>query len=245
MTKNILILGATSSIARELANTFAAQGHHLFLASRDYSELGRITSDIQIRYNTHVDYAKFDAEDRASHPEFWQHVLEKMGKVDGVVYASGYLEPAQLNTDFIKLEKIIAINFTGAVSILQLCGNYFAQNKTGFIIGLSSVAGDRARQSNNVYGTAKGALSLYLQGLRNQLAPYHVQVLTVKLGFVDTAMTYGMPGLFLVASPALIAKKIVRALDKKRNIIYLPFFWRYIMLIICNIPEKVFKRLKL
>jgi short-subunit dehydrogenase len=147
--------------------------------------------------------------------------------------------------DFKSGEKIIVANFTGAASILGYCANFLEQKKHGFIIGISSVAGDRGRQSNYVYGAAKGALSLYLQGLRNRLFASGVRVITIKPGFVDTAMTYGLPGLFLVASPHDIGKRIVAALDKSADVVYLPWFWRYIMLIIKHVPEPIFKRMKL
>jgi decaprenylphospho-beta-D-erythro-pentofuranosid-2-ulose 2-reductase len=140
---------------------------------------------------------------------------------------------------------VIASNFTGAVSILSYCANYFEPLQRGFIIGISSVAGDRGRQSNYVYGAAKGALSLYLQGLRNRLFAKGVRVITIKPGFVDTAMTFGLPGLFLVATPQSIGERIVAALGKSADIVYLPGFWRYIMLIIKHIPEPIFKRMKL
>jgi len=117
--------------------------------------------------------------------------------------------------------------------------------KRGFIIGISSVAGDRGRQSNYVYGAAKGALSLYLQGLRNRLHPSGVRVITIKPGFVDTAMTYGLPGMFLVASPQAVGESIASSPGKSADVVYLPWFWRYIMLIIKHIPEPIFKRLKL
>ncbi len=142
-------------------------------------------------------------------------------------------------------EKIITSNFTGAVSILGICANYFEPLKRGFIIGISSVAGDRGRQSNYVYGAAKGALSIYLQGLRNRLFPSGVRVVTIKPGFVDTAMTFGLPGLFLVASPQHIGKQIVRTLSKSTDVVYLPGFWRFIMLIIKHVPEVIFKRMKM
>ena len=115
----------------------------------------------------------------------------------------------------------------------------------GFIIALSSVAGDRGRQSNYIYGSAKGGLSVFLQGLRNRLFHSGVRVITIKLGFVDTAMTFGLPNLFLVASPQEVGKKIVKAVNRGRNVVYIPWFWRLIMGIICSIPECVFKRLKL
>jgi short-subunit dehydrogenase len=159
--------------------------------------------------------------------------------------AFGYLGDQQAARDFGVGKKVIAANFTGATSILSHCANYFEQKKCGFIIGVASVAGDRGRQSNYVYGAAKGALSLYLQGLRNRLYVSGVRVITIKPGFVDTAMTYGLPGLFLVASPQYVGQRIVGSLTKSADVVYLPWFWRYIMFIIKCIPEPVFKRMKL
>jgi decaprenylphospho-beta-D-erythro-pentofuranosid-2-ulose 2-reductase len=140
---------------------------------------------------------------------------------------------------------MVAVNYLGAMSVLDQCANLLATAGAGFIVGISSVAGDRGRQSNYYYGSAKAGLTAYLSGLRNRLSGQGVQVLTVKPGFVDTAMTYGLEGMFLVASPEDVGRQIVRAVEKRRNTVYLPWFWRYIMLIIRHIPEFLFKRLKL
>ncbi len=245
MSESVLILGATSAIARATAAAFAGQGYALYLASRDADELRRIAADLRLRYGVEVRHGEFDAEATATHEAFFQSVVAAMPNLRGVVLAFGYLGDQMAARDFRVGEKVIAANFTGAASILSHCANYFEPLKSGFIIGISSVAGDRGRQSNYVYGAAKGALSLYLQGLRNRLYASGVRVITVKPGFVDTAMTYGLPGLFLVASPQDIGARIVRALDKSADVVYLPWFWRYIMLIIRHIPEPVFKRLKL
>ncbi|MGA8148250.1 MAG: SDR family oxidoreductase [Gallionellaceae bacterium] len=245
MRGEILILGATSAIARATAAAFAGRGDALYLASRDEEELRRIASDLQLRYGVEVHHALFDAEATDTHEAFFQSVLAAMPNLSGVVLAFGYLGDQQAARSFSVGAKVIARNFTGAASILSLCADYFEPLKHGFIIGISSVAGDRGRQSNYVYGAAKGALSLYLQGLRNRLYASGVRVITVKPGFVDTAMTYGLPGLFLVASPQSVGRSIVRALGKSADVIYLPWFWRYIMLIIKHIPEPIFKRMKL
>jgi decaprenylphospho-beta-D-erythro-pentofuranosid-2-ulose 2-reductase len=245
MSESVLILGATSAIARATAVAFAARGAALYLASRDLDELQRIAADLRLRYDVDVHYGLFDAEETESHAMFMQSVIEAMHGISGVVLAFGYLGDQQAARDFKMGEKIIASNFTGAASILSHCANYFEPLKHGFIIGISSVAGDRGRQSNYVYGAAKGALSLYLQGLRNRLFASGVRVITIKPGFVDTAMTYGLPGMFLVASPQRIGERIVAALGKSPDVVYLPWFWRYIMLIIKHIPEPIFKRLKL
>jgi decaprenylphospho-beta-D-erythro-pentofuranosid-2-ulose 2-reductase len=245
VSEAVLILGATSAIARATAAVFAARGDVLYLASRDEEELRRIAADLRLRYGVEVHHGVFDAEATATHEAFFRSVLAAMPDLSGVVLAFGYLGDQQAARDFSVGAKVIASNFTGAVSILSLCANYLESLRRGFIIGISSVAGDRGRQSNYVYGAAKGALSLYLQGLRNHLYPCGVRVITVKPGFVDTAMTYGLPGMFLVASPQYIGERIVRALDRSADIVYLPWFWRYIMLIIKHIPEPIFKRLKL
>jgi decaprenylphospho-beta-D-erythro-pentofuranosid-2-ulose 2-reductase len=245
VSEAVLILGATSAIARATANAFAARGDALYLASRDQDELRRIAADIRLRYGVEVHHGLFDAEETATHEAFFKSVIAAMPDLSGVVLAFGYLGDQQAARDFSVGAKVIASNFTGAASILSHCANYLEPLQRGFIIGISSVAGDRGRQSNYVYGAAKGALSLYLQGLRNRLHPGGVRVITVKPGFVDTAMTYGLPGMFLVASPQFMGERIVRALDRSADVVYLPWFWRYIMLIIKHIPEPVFKRMKL
>ena len=245
MSETVLILGATSAIARATAAAFAAKGAALYLAGRDEDELQRTASDLRLRYGVKVNHGLFDAEATDTHEAFLQTVTREMHGLSGVVLAFGYLGDQMAARDFNVGQKVIASNFTGAASILSHCANYFEPLQFGFIIGITSVAGDRGRQSNYVYGAAKGALSLYLQGLRNRLYPSGVRVITVKPGFVDTAMTFGMPGLFLVASPQAIGKRIAGALDKSPDVLYLPWFWRYIMLIIKHIPESIFKRLKL
>jgi len=245
MSANVLILGATSAIARGTAAAFAARGDNLYLASRDLEELKRIAADLQVRYGVKVNYGLFDAAATDTHPTFFQVVLKEMQELHGIVLAFGLLGDQMAAREFSLAEKIITSNFTGAVSILSIGANYFESIKGGFIIGITSVAGDRGRQSNYVYGAAKGALSLYLQGLRNRLFPSKVRVITIKPGFVDTAMTFGLPGLFLVATPQTIGKQIVKTLNKSADVVYLPSFWRYIMLIIKHVPEVIFKRMKM
>lgn len=245
VSEAVLILGATSAIARATAVAFAARGDDLYLASRDEEELRRIASDLRLRYGVEVHYGLFDAEATDTHEAFFKSVVTAMPNLSCVVLAFGYLGDQQAARDFSVGAKIISSNFTGAASILSHCANYFEPLHYGFIIGISSVAGDRGRQSNYVYGAAKGALSLYLQGLRNRLYSSGVRVITIKPGFVDTAMTYGLPGLFLVASPQSIGERIVAALEKSDDVVYLPWFWRYIMLIIKHIPEPIFKRMRL
>ncbi len=242
----VLILGATSSIARAVAESLAERGYPLYLASRDADELQRLACDLQIRFQVKVLFATFDVQNFASHPSFLQTAIDSCGELSGVVLAVGYLgDQKSGQRHFSETQAIIERNYTGPCSILNLCANYFETRKQGFMVALSSVAGDRGRQSNYLYGSAKSGLSIYLEGLRNRLYPSSVRVVTIKPGFVDTAMTFGKKGMFLVASPIEIGEGIVRALEKSTDVVYLPWFWRYVMYIICAIPERLFKRLKL
>lgn len=244
--KAILVIGATSSIARAIINQMAKQGALLHLAARDEFELERVTRDVSIRFNSQVSWSFFEATAYKSHSDFLEKVINHLGGLDGVIVSLGELGDQQIaQIDFDHAKNIIQSNYTGVVSILSYVANYLEQQKSGFIVGISSVAGDRGRQSNYIYGSAKGALSLFLQGMRNRLAKSGVHVMTVKPGFVDTKMTFGKSGMFLVANPEQVANSILKALPQKKNIIYVPWFWFWIMLIIRSIPEQIFKQLKL
>jgi decaprenylphospho-beta-D-erythro-pentofuranosid-2-ulose 2-reductase len=246
MKRPVLVVGATSAIARGTAAALARRGYSLYLAGRDLSELARIAADLRIRYQAEVGYGMVDISDYSAHRPFLRQVAEQAGGLAGVLLAAGYLgDSTAARTCFKEAERILTVNLAGAVSFLGECTNYLEEQGEGFIIGLSSVAGDRGRQSNYHYGTAKGGLSIFLQGLRNRLFPAGIRVITVKPGFVDTGMTFGLPGLFLVASPVAVGERIAAALEQSQDIIYVPWFWRYIMLIIRLLPEFIFKRLKL
>jgi short-subunit dehydrogenase len=246
MKEPVLILGATSAIARHLAGAFARRGHALFLAGRDAAEIQHLVQDLRLRFRVEVAGGEFDAENYASHSEFLRQVLERTGELHGVVAAFGYLgDQERAAREFAEAERIIARNFTGAVSILNHCAEYFEQRRAGFIIGISSVAGELGRQSNYVYGSAKAGFSVYLEGLRNRLFFAGIRVLTVKPGFVDTPMTFGLPRLFLVASPEQVSEGIVRALERGNEVVFLPWFWRWVMLALKLMPDKIRKRLKL
>ncbi|MDQ8038962.1 MAG: SDR family NAD(P)-dependent oxidoreductase [Rickettsiella sp.] len=215
--KSILILGATSSIAKACAEIFASRHYQLFLGGRDLFELERMSQDLRIRFKINVNYAFFDILLFNEHHNFFEKVCNKMGNIYGVIMAVGLLGKQYSSTE------IIAANFSGPVSILELCADYLSLQKKGFIIGFSSVAGDRGRQANYIYGASKSALTTYLQGLRVRLHAYQVHVLTVKLGLIDTKMTFGgnYP-LFLAASPQKTGLKIINALDKRKESVYIP-----------------------
>lgn len=244
--KKILILGATSAIGRALATEFACDGCRLLLTGRSSQELERLTADLRIRTGAEVDATCLDALDFESHPAFIESLGATLEGLDGVVWLIGELgRQPQESHDGATARRLINTNFTAAVSLLAPLANFLEDQGRGFIVGFSSVAGDRGRRSNYGYAAAKAGLSTYLQGLRNRLEGRHVRVYTVKPGFVDTAMTYGLPGLFLVASPEKVARSVRRMLTRPSGVYYVPWFWRWIMLVIRAIPETLFKRLKL
>jgi len=242
-----LILGARSAIAQAIARRLAAAGYDLVLAARASDQLGPFATDLHLRLGRQIDLLEFDALDFAAAQTLPERVRGAFGEFDLAVLVFGYLgDQRQAERDNAQSLAILQTNFTGAVLVLGPLANYLeGRGRPGGIIAISSVAGERGRQSNYLYGAAKGGLSLFLQGLRNRLAATPVHVMTVKPGFVDTPMTEGMEGLFLVASPDRVARDIVRAYQKKRDVVYTPWFWRYLMLLIRGIPEHLFKRLKL
>src|ERR1019366_4088331 len=149
--------------------------------------------------------------------------------LQGAVLCTGYLGDSETaQTDFSEARRIFDTNFTGSALALGVLANHFEQKRRGFICALSSVAGDRGRQSNYLYGAAKGGLTTYLQGLRNRLYHAGVRVITVKPGFVDTRMTYGPPKLAMVAAPEAVARDIYKAIQKGKDVVYVPWFWQFI-----------------
>jgi short-subunit dehydrogenase len=243
----ILITGATSSIARAVAHRFAQAGSPLVLAGRDEGELARDAADQRLRHGVAVRTLRFDATDFASHPDFVNACLHGGdAELEGVVVCHGYMaEQDEAARDIELSRRMIDTNYASAVSILNPISDHLAKRGSGFLCAVSSVAGDRGRGSNYLYGSTKAALSTDLQGLRNRLARRGVNVVTVKPGFVDTALTFGRPGMFLVATPQKVAADIFRAVRRGRGEVYTPWFWWGIMRIIKSIPEPVFKRMKL
>ncbi|MEW9672565.1 SDR family oxidoreductase [Ammoniphilus sp. 3BR4] len=243
--KTVLILGATSGIAKAMAHQLASEKYNLILAGRDLEELELLAGDIEIRHQVRVGIQPFDALAYDQHQAFFDACAEQ-ALLSGVVLAYGYMAAQQeAQEDFEQARRMMEINYVSAVSILEIAADYMEKRKSGFICVISSVAGDRGRQSNYIYGSTKGALSVYLQGLRNRLFPSGVKVITVKPGFVDTKMTFGQQGMFLVAKPEQVANMMSRAIQKGKDSIYTPSFWTLIMLIIRMVPERIFKRLKL
>jgi hypothetical protein len=240
----VLLLGASSDIASALARKYASLGFDLQLAARDARRLEPLVSDLRIRYGATASIHEFDALQFASHASFWTSLQPKP---DITCCIFGYLgDQDKARTDWAECEKILHANYTGAVSILNIAANHYETAGAGAIIGISSVAGERGRAGNYLYGSAKAGFTAYLSGLRNRLAKKNVQVLTVKPGFVNTRMTEAMatPGL-LTAEPANVADAVERGIKGKKNVIYVKWYWRWIMWVIKCIPESIFKKLNL
>jgi len=244
--KRVLILGATSAIAEHTARLFAQRGDQLFLVARNAQRLKTISDDLRVRGASDCDFRVADLSDNSEHADLLREATAQLGSLDVVLIAYGTLGDQKAGEqEFGAALQELQTNCLSVLSLLTLLANQMEKQKQGCLAVISSVAGDRGRQSNYIYGTAKGALSLFLQGLRNRLARTGVQVLTIKPGFVDSPMTRDFEKGLLWVGPAKIAEGIVRAIDKKRDVVYLPGFWRYIMLIIKLIPEKIFKRMSL
>ena len=240
----VLILGATSDMAKEVAVIYAKNGYNLYLGAKDILDIKKLSNDLQVRFRVDVKCVKFDVLDFDKHQEFFDSLDNKP---IGVISFVGYLADQKVaQKDFNESLKTININYVGNVSIINIFANYYEKEKDGFIVGVSSVAGDRGRKSNYIYGSAKAGFSAYLSGVRNRLSKSNVTVLTVKPGFVDTKMTknLNLPKK-LTASTKEVAQDIFNAQQKRKSILYTKWYWEWIMCIIKHIPETIFKRLNL
>lgn len=244
-----LLIAAGSGIARPLGLGLAQAGHDLVVTARDEDEAERIAADLRLRSGRNVHALVLDVTACAEHAALVERAAAALGgRIEVVVCCAGHMVANDVaRTDAAALAATIAVNLTGVAHLLERCADHQAAAGGGIIAALSSVAGDRGRQSNYVYGAAKAGLTAYLSGLRNRCHPLGVHVLTVKPGFVATPMTAGLldPRSPLVASPERVAHAILHAIRRRRNVAYVPWFWWGIMAIITSIPEWLFKRLRL
>lgn len=243
--KKVLVLGATSAIAQHVIRLLAARGASLFLAGRNPERLEAVRQDATTR-GARAESLALDLDDVSRHEALVEQAAAALGGLDGVVLAHGVLgDQAECERSYAAAAKVLTTNFSSAASLLTVVANRFEAQRAGTIVAISSVAGDRGRQSNYVYGASKAALSAFLQGMRNRLFRSGVRVVTVKPGFVDTPMTAAVKKNALFASPERVARGILRAVDRGADEVYLPGFWRFIMLGIRSVPEWIFKRLRL
>ncbi|MEO7029790.1 MAG: SDR family oxidoreductase [Acidobacteriaceae bacterium] len=248
--KRILVLGATSGIAEACCRLWAERGDSLFLVARNAEKLAAVAADLRTRGALYIDTAVADLDDTASHPELLAHAINSLAGLDIAFLALGVLgDQPTAERSFPHAAEILHTNLTAPVSLLTWLANYCAQRHSGTLAVLSSVAGDRGRKSNYVYGSSKAGLSAFLGGLRNRVDREGVRVLTIKPGPVKTAMTEGMKGREKFADVGVVAATIVKAIDaapgKGPDVLYVPGIWRVVMAVIRAIPERVFKKLNL
>lgn len=244
--QKVIIFGATSAIAEATARRYAARGARLFLLGRDAERLATIACDLEVRGAAAVTTALLDVSEHFDADALLATAHAALQGIDIALLAHGVLPDQQACEQSItQLRAVFEINTLSSLALLTPLATLLQAQGHGTIAVISSVAGDRGRQSNYVYGASKAALDTFLSGLRNRLAKHGVQVLTIKPGFVDTPMTASFKKGLLWASLATIADGIVRAIDEQRDVVYLPWFWRYIMRVICSVPERLFKRLSL
>ncbi|MBT7616939.1 MAG: SDR family NAD(P)-dependent oxidoreductase [Calditrichaeota bacterium] len=243
-----LILGATSGIAKPLVREFADRGYRLFLTAREESseELRRLAHDLEVRYDVEVQTGIFEALDFPSYGTFILEVEKKFGMIDGVVWMIGRMHPQEeLQYDGEQARLQHDTNYTAAMSILSTISETMEKRRSGHIVAIGSPAGDRGRRSNYFYGADKAALPTFLEGLRHRLSRSGVKVLTVKPGPTRTPLTDGVRNLPLVTEPEIVAKDIIQAIERGKEVIYTPRIWQLIMLVIRHLPGWIFKRAKL
>lgn len=242
----LLILGATSAIAHETAKNFAADGADIVVVARNEAKLNLVRDDLQVRGAKSVTAITADLNDVNHHADLLEKVQATLGGLDAVLVAHGTLgdqTASQASLDTTLQE--FTTNGLSYISLLTLLGNYFEAQRQGCIAVISSVAGDRGRGSNYVYGSAKSAVTAFTSGLRNRLNKVGVAVVTIKPGFVDTPMTAHIKKNALFAKPDVVGKRIYKAMLKGEGVVYVPWFWQYVMMIIRAVPEGIFKKLSL
>lgn len=240
----ILALGATSAIAEATLRLFAARGASFFLVARNADKLNAVAADLRTRGAATVATHVMDLDDTAAHPAMLASAAGNLGTIELALLAHGVLgDQQQAEASYPVAEAVLGTNFMAPVSLITWLANYFESTHQGTLAVISSVAGDRGRKSNYVYGASKGALTIFLDGVRNRIDRSGVHVLTIKPGFVATPMTAHLPQGPLFAPPSKVAAGILRAIEKRKDVVYVPGFWAVIMLIIRMIPRRIFKRL--
>ena len=244
--KRILIIGATSAIAEHCARIWAANGEALHLVARNEQHVQTIAADLKVRGASDVTTDCSDLNETVKHEQLLDAAYDALSGVDIVLIAHGTLSNQKIcELSVTETLAEIQTNALSTISLLTLIANRFEAKQSGTICVISSVAGDRGRASNYVYGSAKSMVTTFTSGLRQRLYKSNVSVVTIKPGFVDTPMTSEFKKGFLWARPSVVGEKIVEAIDKKKSEVYVPSFWWMVMLIIKVIPSKIFKGIRL
>jgi short-subunit dehydrogenase len=242
----LMIVGATSAIAHEAARFFAADGADLFLVGRNAEKLAVVQQDLTVRGAASAAVYTLDVTDTGQHEALIDAAYEALGGLDAALFAYGTLpDQGAIQDDVAATLDALNVNALSVIALLTRLAGRFEQQRHGCLAVISSVAGDRGRASNYIYGTAKGALTIFTSGLRNRLAKAGVSVVTIKPGFVDTPMTAHIRKSPLFAKPGAVGKRVYEAMLKGQDVVYTPWFWRFVMLLIRLVPERIFKKLSL
>jgi len=246
LPSRILVLGATSAIATAVCRELIAPGTHFYLVARSPDRLDAVRSDLLTRGAAAVTTRALNLDDVNAHAQMLSDAAVDLGSIDFALLAHGILgDQEQAQSNYASAYAILHTNFISATSLITWLANYFENAHKGTLAVISSVAGDRGRKSNYVYGASKGALNIFLDGVRNRIDRSGAHVLTIRPGFVATPMTAHLPQGPLFATPAKVAKLIVSAIAARKDVVYVPGFWRPIMFVIRSVPEWIFKKLNL
>ena len=244
--RNVLVLGATSAIAAATCRLLAVPSTRFVLVARSCPRLEAVAADLTTRGAGAVSIVALDLDDTTAHPQLLAHAAATMGSIDLALIAHGVLgDQQQAEASYEAAAAVLHTNLLSTVSAVTWLANYFEERRQGCLAVISSVAGDRGRKSNYVYGASKGALNIFLDGVRNRVDRHGVHVLTIKPGFVATPMTAHLPQGPLFAKPIVIGRGILRAVEQRRDVVYLPGFWAPIMFLIRSIPGRFFKKMNL
>ena len=239
--KRVVVLGATSAIAQHVARLYAEQGASLFLAARNPERLAAVAADARARGATQVETAVLDLDDLRAHAGLFEAADAALGPPDVVLLAHGVLGSREAGPE--EAPAILHTDLVSPASLLLRAARRMEARRAGTLVAISSVAGDRGRAANPVYGAAKAGLTALLSALRQRLSPSGVSVLTVKPGFVDKPMTAHLPEMPFAVGPDRVARDILRALERGADVVYTPLIWRLVMLVVRLLPEKLFKKL--
>lgn len=239
-----IILGATSGMARPFLRKLAEQGNALFLAGRNQEELETLAADCRLRGAPEVQVMRFDARDHSNYADLIATFTAQGDVLNAAVFSGSMPDQEVIDANPALIEGVMADSYTGPATFLQMLVPHMEARSAGTILGVGSVAGDRGRLGNYVYGAAKAAFATYLSGLRNRAGRKGVHVITVKPGPVDTAMTQGMEMPFMT-TPEAVADDLMKAIEKRRNVVYTARIWQVVMTVIRLIPEPIFKKMSI
>ncbi|TCK70842.1 SDR family oxidoreductase [Acidipila rosea] len=246
LPSRVLALGATSAIAIAVLRQLAVKGASFYLVARNGEKIDTVAADLRVRGASAVHTRVLDLDNTALHPQMLADSAAALGTIDLALIAHGVLgEQADAQTDYSHAEAVLRTNLLSPVSLITWLANYFEAAHKGTLAVISSVAGDRGRKSNYVYGASKGGLNVFLDGVRNRIDRSGVQVLTIKPGFVSTPMTAHLPQNALFAHPNAIADGILKAIAKRKDVVYVPAFWGLIMFVVRSVPGSIFKKMNM